>query len=373
MPGRGEGFSFFRASMKQMFIRSGASREEIEAIMDGRTKTGHRFSIAEQQKVYKEEINRIWNLQLVNLSSTEEPNVSDDELAAQDELEEEDVASIHAALLQFGYPTVRPLGQMRSSSALSFDGNQQPGSQQPSRSASPQRQLLRPPSASGNAMAIDDDMTIETGSVSSSRFAGRFKPLVIRRRFENALGESEWREERISDPLVARAYLKQKRLMELSAGGIRPDDDEETRKRKLQEELRRLRREQSKNKPSAPQTPLTVQEPLAPGMPSRLGGSARICKGCGMQGHIMSNRICPNFSKNFPERAKKLEEMAKQQATKRERIAKAESKAAEGKISINVSTHQQSKAPTPQAASQPPSTTPSIKIRLFPSSGDMQK
>ncbi|RKO88494.1 hypothetical protein BDK51DRAFT_47467 [Blyttiomyces helicus] len=80
--GRGEAFSFIRASMKEMFIRAGETEEERlarEAAEAGRAKTSHRFSIADQQHVYKQEIDRIWQAQRTSLSSTVEPVDEEDD------------------------------------------------------------------------------------------------------------------------------------------------------------------------------------------------------------------------------------------------------------------------------------------------------
>jgi len=83
--GREEGFSFIRASMKEMFFRANENVEELLALMEQRPKSYHKFSIAEQQIVYKSEIDRIWTNQLNALTSTEEPTLSEDE---NDEYEE---------------------------------------------------------------------------------------------------------------------------------------------------------------------------------------------------------------------------------------------------------------------------------------------
>ncbi|KAJ3408580.1 hypothetical protein HDV05_004941 [Chytridiales sp. JEL 0842] len=70
--GRGEGFSMIRQSMKEMFYR------ESEAAVE-KQKGYTRFSISEQQAVYKEEIRRIWSAQLKALRSEVEPEITDDE------------------------------------------------------------------------------------------------------------------------------------------------------------------------------------------------------------------------------------------------------------------------------------------------------
>jgi hypothetical protein len=42
-------------------------------------KSGHRYNVQEQQKVYAEEKERIWNAQMRSLSRTDPPELTDDE------------------------------------------------------------------------------------------------------------------------------------------------------------------------------------------------------------------------------------------------------------------------------------------------------
>lgn len=49
------------------------------AQIEARPKSAHRYNVAEQQQIYKEEIARIWKAQLDSLSNKEEPVLSDHE------------------------------------------------------------------------------------------------------------------------------------------------------------------------------------------------------------------------------------------------------------------------------------------------------
>lgn len=62
-----QGFSFFRASMKEMFYHH---EEQMRAEEENKP-IYHKYSIAEQQKVYKAEIERIWENQSRGLSGLE--------------------------------------------------------------------------------------------------------------------------------------------------------------------------------------------------------------------------------------------------------------------------------------------------------------
>lgn len=118
----------------------------------------------------------------------------------------------------------------------------------------------------------------------------------------------EWREETVKDSRVINAYLKQKRLMELisdqnHSNAIHPDDDEDTRKRKLQEELRRLKRQVGPVVRKTPTSSTSKNASFRAGANSSSSGdkpataSQRKCRVCGQSGHISSNRICPLYRK----------------------------------------------------------------------------
>ncbi|OMH80156.1 putative transcription initiation factor TFIID [Zancudomyces culisetae] len=62
-------FSFLRVSMKDIFLRPGEDIETKLAEIESRPKSAHRYNVAEQQEIYREEIDRIWNGQLRLLSS----------------------------------------------------------------------------------------------------------------------------------------------------------------------------------------------------------------------------------------------------------------------------------------------------------------
>ncbi|KAJ1930804.1 hypothetical protein FBU59_006931, partial [Linderina macrospora] len=71
--GKGDGFSFVRVSMKDIFLRAGESVQEKLAEIEARPKSAHRYNVAEQQQIYKEEIMRIWKTQFAELASPQPP------------------------------------------------------------------------------------------------------------------------------------------------------------------------------------------------------------------------------------------------------------------------------------------------------------
>nr|KAJ3423026.1 hypothetical protein HK105_004201 [Polyrhizophydium stewartii] len=148
--GCGEGFSFIRASMKEMFFKSGVSENLRNAFIDAKARqTYHKYSIVEQQKEYKEEIERIWTKQLRSLGSTRPP--------------EDDPSDME---------------RMRQSKRYSD--------------------------------AEPDD----NGSMHGSMAANKNKVLVISRLVRNERGELNWKSEVIRDGRVINAYLRHRNLIE---------------------------------------------------------------------------------------------------------------------------------------------------------------
>lgn len=76
---RGEGFSFLRVSMKDIFLRAGEKLEDRLAEIEARPKSAHRYNVAEQQAIYKTEIDRIWRSQFEALSSPYEPAITEED------------------------------------------------------------------------------------------------------------------------------------------------------------------------------------------------------------------------------------------------------------------------------------------------------
>lgn len=75
--GRGEAFSFVRVSMKEIFLRAGENVDErMAAEAEARAKSGHRYNVAEQQAIYRSEIDRIWKAQLAALSNPVPPKIT---------------------------------------------------------------------------------------------------------------------------------------------------------------------------------------------------------------------------------------------------------------------------------------------------------
>ncbi|ORX92912.1 hypothetical protein K493DRAFT_408629 [Basidiobolus meristosporus CBS 931.73] len=249
--GRGEGFSFIRVSMKDIFLRAGESAEEKLAEIEARPKSAHRYNVAEQQQIYREEITRIWNAQFKALSSTEEPSLSEDD--SEDNLDDD----------------------LQSSSHL--------------RSRSP------------SVCSVDDDLSV-------SGVGSQNKLLVIKRLVRDKNGETSWQSEVVKDPVVMNAYLRQRQLIEeqtTSVEMLEPTDDEEKNRRmkkRIQDHLATLKRNQERRLARAKAREATLSSLksnsiLSSSTPTKSGKNLpRRCGNCGQLGHMKTNKKCPKYN-----------------------------------------------------------------------------
>ncbi|OZJ06220.1 hypothetical protein BZG36_00761, partial [Bifiguratus adelaidae] len=267
--GRGEGFSFIRVSMKDIFLREGESAEEKLAQIEKRPKSAHRYNVAEQQQIYKEEINRIWKAQCASLSSEVEPVLSDHE--GEEEGSEDEMDVDHGQRLLHGSRHGSPAFDRRVRQGSEFD---------------------------------DDDISV-SGSVSSRSYnvGSHNKVLTIRRLVTDENGGTVWKHETVRDPSVINAYLRQRQLIEeeaTSAEALQPTDDEEKNarmKKRIQAQLVKLKRnaERRRQRQFAKQAALAENPVLGLINKGKKEGQVRRCGNCGQLGHMKTNRSCPMF------------------------------------------------------------------------------
>ncbi|KAI8978641.1 hypothetical protein BDB01DRAFT_907483 [Pilobolus umbonatus] len=274
--GRGEGFSFIRVSMKDIFLRAGESAEEKLAQIKARPKSAHRYNVAEQQQIYKEEIARIWEAQFEALSNKIEPVLSDHEGEDEDE---------------------RDVDQMDSPSTSEFDWGHRNLGMSPSPATPSYRRYERATSE------IDDDDVSVTGSLTSNYHVNnQNKYLIIRRLIRQRNGEKSWQQEVVRDPVVIKSYLRQRQMIEeeaTSAETLEPTDDEEKNarmKKRIQDQLAKLKRnaERRRQRQLAKQAAL-AENPVLGLIRGKREGAMRRCGNCGQLGHMKTNKNCPNF------------------------------------------------------------------------------
>ncbi|KAF9364515.1 hypothetical protein BGX34_001286 [Mortierella sp. NVP85] len=283
--GRGEGFSFVRISMKDIFLRQGESLEERLAQIELLPKSTHRYNVAEQQQVYREEITRIWNAQRIALSNMEEIDGHNDEIANSDDDEEDNYNRQRREL--------SVIDRNRSSPVPTLFARYRGGDRDRDRDRDPD---------------MDDDNVSVAGSISSRTSAGNFgasrnKYLVIKRLIRQPNGEAVWKTETIRDPAVMNNYIRHRQLIEesaISTEALEPTDDEaknERRKKRILEEIARLNRNQERRLARAAAKAGTAppEMPINPITASLKKKVVRQCSNCGALGHMKTNKKCPKY------------------------------------------------------------------------------
>ncbi|KAF5312301.1 hypothetical protein D9619_002925 [Psilocybe cf. subviscida] len=244
--GRGEAFSFIRISMKDIFVKAGEDYEQKMAEAENRPKSAHRYNVAEQQLIYKSEIERIWKAQFDSLSRKDQPQLSDDD-------EKKDAKK----------PPVAPTPEIPS----------------------------RPSPAFSRASSLERDREGSLGP-DGSKSVLRIKRLI----------NGEWQTEIIRDQAVIRAYVRGRQAIEEEAtlaDSLAPtgDADKDNRaKKRLGEEIARMKKNQErrlhrKNAKIVKEggTPMQLNRPVKP-------DTTRRCGHCNQMGHMKTNRKCPRWA-----------------------------------------------------------------------------
>ncbi|KAI0756326.1 hypothetical protein C8Q80DRAFT_1127954 [Daedaleopsis nitida] len=263
--GRGEAFSFIRVSMKDIFVKAGEDYEQKLAEAENRPKSAHRYNVAEQQLIYKSEIERIWKAQFDSLSRKDEPELSEEE--EDKKAPEKDKKPLRRQSMFEAYtPAQSPMFHPET-----------PGPASPtfSRGSSLVRDVLREGSQGPEARRV----------------------LRIRR-FE----DGEWKTEIVRDAAVISAYVKKRQAIEeenTTADALAPtgDADRDRRaKKRIEEEIARMKKNQErrlhrKNAKIVKEggTPLQLGRPIKP-------DTTRRCGHCGQMGHMKTNRKCPRWA-----------------------------------------------------------------------------
>ncbi|KAI0937218.1 hypothetical protein AcW1_001258 [Taiwanofungus camphoratus] len=213
--GRGEAFSFIRVSMKDIFVKAGEDYEQKLAEAESRPKSAHRYNVAEQQQIYKSEIERIWKAQFDSLSRKDEPQLSGDEeekkVDQKPQRRQSLVTDVFNAFTPGGSPVAR---------------HDTPGPSSPTFSR-------------GSSLAREREMSL--GPEAQRRV------LRIKRMFNG-----EWRTEIIRDAAVINAYVKRRQAIEeemTTADALAPtgDADKDRRaKKRLEEEIARMKKNQER-------------------------------------------------------------------------------------------------------------------------------
>ncbi|WVQ97109.1 hypothetical protein IAU59_004219 [Kwoniella sp. CBS 9459] len=268
--GRGEGFSFLRANMKNYFLRKGETEQgrrlEAEAKAGGNPV---KISNAEQNRIYEEEKRKVWDLQWNALSNPNPPDLQ----AEEDEANKFPLATPAGIGPRFG----------RSESRRAFSrGN--------SMAATPM--YAESPREMSPAFSIDGESAY-TGNPTAG------KVLRIKRKIK---GKEQV--EIVRDPAVIAAYLRRLEDKKLeyymeNYDQIAPtgnQEEDEIRKAALRKQLEKYKLNQQRRMMRKKYASRTLD--------AGDGGDAgdmegrRKCGACGQLGHTKANRNCPMFNAN---------------------------------------------------------------------------
>ncbi|NXX96672.1 TAF1 factor, partial [Centropus bengalensis] len=231
---------------------------------------GSRFSVAEHQERYKEECQRIFDLQNKVLESTEILSTDTDSSSAEDSDFEE-----------MGKNIENMLQNKKTSSQLSREREEQERKEL-------QRMLL----ASGaSANSHKDDDTASVTSLNSSATGRRLK---IYRTFRDEDGKEYVRCETVRKPAVIDAYCRirttkdEEFIRKFALFDEQHREEMRKERRRIQEQLRRLKRNQEKEKLKGPPEKKPKKMKERPDLKLK-------CGACGAIGHMRTNKFCPLY------------------------------------------------------------------------------
>lgn len=300
------------------------STEKAKAGEEGMDKfsRGNRFSIAEHQERYKEECQRIFDLQNRVLASAEV--LSTDEGESSDEDSDEDIE-------EMGKNIENMLANKKTSTQLSLEREEQ------------ERQELRRMIMEGEEKNNRKDKKKDDDDVGDqSNFAQQGRVLKITRTFTNPEGKEYTRVEIVRKPAVIDAYVKirttkdEQFIRQFTTLDEAQKEEMKREKRRIQEQLRRIKRNQERERLAmghsshaiplgisnqekigssldGPLTPSTSQsstpipsKPMAQTPPksrrkTKLKPDLKLkCGACGNIGHMRTNKACPLYQTNGP-------------------------------------------------------------------------
>uniref|UniRef100_A0A8V5GKA8 Transcription initiation factor TFIID subunit n=1 Tax=Melopsittacus undulatus TaxID=13146 RepID=A0A8V5GKA8_MELUD len=233
---------------------------------------GSRFSVAEHQERYKEECQRIFDLQNKVLESTEILSTDTDSSSAEDSDFEE-----------MGKNIENMLQNKKTSSQLSREREEQERKEL-------QRMLLGEDSGASANSHKDDD----TASVTSLNSSATGRRLKIYRTFRDEDGKEYVRCETVRKPAVIDAYCRirttkdEEFIRKFALFDEQHREEMRKERRRIQEQLRRLKRNQEKEKLKGPPEKKPKKMKERPDLKLK-------CGACGAIGHMRTNKFCPLY------------------------------------------------------------------------------
>ncbi|XP_030762639.1 transcription initiation factor TFIID subunit 1 [Sitophilus oryzae] len=289
------------------------STEKAKAGEEGMDKfsRGNRFSIAEHQERYKEECQRIFDLQNRVLASSEV--LSTDEGESSEDESDEDIE-------EMGKNIENMLANKKTSTQLSLEREEQ------------ERQELRKMILEGEKDKNKDKKKDEEESQDQSIFSQQGRVLKIIRTFRHPSGKEYTRVEYVRKPAVIDAYVKIRTtkddsfIRQFATLDEAQKEEMKREKRRIQEQLRRIKRNQEKERlimvqqqlpktslaPNIPteKLPNPSEIPTSPSAPTKSATTSPSksrrktklkpdlklkCGACGNVGHMRTNKACPLY------------------------------------------------------------------------------
>ncbi|XP_062392814.1 transcription initiation factor TFIID subunit 1 isoform X3 [Sardina pilchardus] len=247
---------------------------------------GSRFSVAEHQERYKEECQRIFDLQNKVLESTEVLSTDTDSSSAEDSDFEEMGKNIESMLQN-----------KKTSSQLSREREEQErkelqrmlmGEDGDKEKSKGRRKGLS--SAVSTGSHKDDD----TSSVTSLNSSATGRRLKIYRTFRDEDGKEYVRCETVRKPSVIDAYTRirttkdEEFIRKFALFDEQHREEMRKERRRIQEQLRRLKRNQEKDKFKGPPEKKAKKVKERPDLKLK-------CGACGAIGHMRTNKFCPLY------------------------------------------------------------------------------
>ncbi|XP_053398607.1 transcription initiation factor TFIID subunit 1-like isoform X2 [Mercenaria mercenaria] len=232
---------------------------------------GNRFSVAEHQERYKEECQRLFDLQNKILSSTE--HLSTDEASSSEDSEFEEIGKNLESMLS----------NKKTSSQIKME-----------REEAERRELQRMMMEGKDDKQKKDSVKQEEDPMAS--VTG--KKLKITRVFVDDNGREFTRVEWVLKPAVIDAYVRIQKtkdpnfIKQFATMDDAAKEEMRRERRRLQEQLRRIKRNEEKDK-AAPDSSAKKKKKKE----VQLLKSKMKCGACGQTGHMRTNKECPNYNK----------------------------------------------------------------------------
>ncbi|KAL2095183.1 hypothetical protein ACEWY4_009902 [Coilia grayii] len=247
---------------------------------------GSRFSVAEHQERYKEECQRIFDLQNKVLESTEVLSTDTDSSSAEDSDFEEMGKNIESMLQN-----------KKTSSQLSREREEQERKElqrmlmgEEAKDEKGQKRRKGLSSAVSTGSHKDDD----TSSVTSLNSSATGRRLKIYRTFRDEDGKEYVRCETVRKPAVIDAYTRIRTtkddefIRKFALFDEQHREEMRKERRRIQEQLRRLKRNQEKDKFKGPPEKKAKKVKERPDLKLK-------CGACGAIGHMRTNKFCPLY------------------------------------------------------------------------------